>query len=100
MNERVKGKFQDLTILRTICFLSDENMENELHLEKRRMVILPAPLYIFSGITNLLFVNPQLELLNHKYKNFQNTDQRYPWILGSYSCNKRQTASQDPNAIN
>ena len=78
MNERVKGKFQDLTNLLGACFLSDENMENELHLEKRRIVILPAPLYIFSRITNFVVVNPQLELLKRKYKTFQNTDQRYP----------------------
>ena len=81
VNGRVKSKFQDLTILRTICFLSDENMQNATHSEKRRMAILPAaPLYILSRITNFFFVNPQLELLKHKYKNFQNIDQRYPWL--------------------
>ena len=85
MNERVKRKLQDLTILNLKSFLSDENMENELHLEKRRMAILLAPLYILSRITIFFFVNPQLELLKHKYKKFQNIDQRYPWV-----CSKRR----------
>ena len=41
------------------------------------------PCLDFQPKHNLFFPNPQLELLKHKYKTFQNTDQRYPWYCSS-----------------
>ena len=99
VNERVKRKLQDLTILNLKSFLSDENMQNATHLEKWTIVILPAPLYIFNGYSIFFIVYPQLELLKHKYKKVQNNDQRYPCAGNVSTGDLRFDGCGDPSSI-